>query len=897
MTAVIWRLVVWHLRRQVTVEQLIPVLGDLAEDLEKQREVRGPVGASVWLLREGGSVANAYRTRYRHDRRLSRRTIMGGSWKDDARLAWRRVIKHPAAGVAAVLTLACGIAGAAVTWSVLSAVLIHPLPVQAPEELVSLAERHRARDGFPSFVTEGFVYPTYTAIRDSGTFAAVGAGGTRQVLVGDGPESPSQRRLVAFVSHDYFTALGVRLMIGRPFTPGEDQRGASLAVVVSERYWRSMLNADMGVVGRTIAISGIRGTIVGVTPRGFRGMSLVEAPELYVPLHSIADLVPLMSNPFFDPAVRGSPSAWIRVVGRLRPGVTPPQAQARLDGLSTDRVRTKGLELIPVNTAAIPEIARDGARQFTRLLAITVALLLGIGCATIGLLLLLRTEARREEFAMCLALGGTRAGLARGIVIEGALLSLAGAALSIPIASSLFAGMRRFALPGQVEFELLNIAVDGTTIVAAGSCALAATLLISLVAGVFGFSPNIADVLRSKAGGTPRIRRRPARAMLIAAQVAVALVLVSGAVLFSRSLAAALTINPGFDAGRVATTTIAMAQYGYKGPQALQFLADVRERLEAAPDIDSATVSHTYTSMGQGGKLWIDGVPRQFPSEVYFRVVDDRYFSTMGMRVIKGRDFSPGDRPGPALVVLVSESFAKAIGGGSDVLGRRMHESIVKIGEEPRVEEIIGVVPDVIVNVADTQPLVKYYSLSQFQESIYSATVTARTRSDASAAKRTMLSVIQSVDPRVTPTPPETIQERLRTQMSAQELGRFVLGGLGLVAALLTVLGAYVLAESMSAMRRRELTIRGALGASRGHLGRLIIMETVWLVGAGLVAGALLAAVGASSIERFLFRIEPMDLGTLLAVSAAIFSTTMLVSLKPAFDAGRVDLNFLLRHE
>jgi ABC-type antimicrobial peptide transport system permease subunit len=340
-----------------------------------------------------------------------------------------------------------------------------------------------------------------------------------------------------------------------------------------------------------------------------------------------------------------------------------------------------------------------------------------------------------------------------------------------------------------------------------------------------------------------------------------------------------------------------MAQYGYKGPQALQFLADVRERLEAAPDIDSATVSHTYTSMGQGGKLWIDGVPRQFPSEVYFRVVDDRYFSTMGMRVIKGRDFSPGDRPGPALVVLVSESFAKAIGGGSDVLGRRMHESIVKIGEEPRVEEIIGVVPDVIVNVADTQPLVKYYSLSQFQESIYSATVTARTRSDASAAKRTMLSVIQSVDPRVTPTPPETIQERLRTQMSAQELGRFVLGGLGLVAALLTVLGAYVLAESMSAMRRRELTIRGALGASRGHLGRLIIMETVWLVGAGLVAGALLAAVGASSIERFLFRIEPMDLGTLLAVSAAIFSTTMLVSLKPAFDAGRVDLNFLLRHE
>jgi ABC-type antimicrobial peptide transport system permease subunit len=214
------------------------------------------------------------------------------------------------------------------------------------------------------------------------------------------------------------------------------------------------------------------------------------------------------------------------------------------------------------------------------------------------------------------------------------------------------------------------------------------------------------------------------------------------------------------------------------------------------------------------------------------------------------------------------------------------------------METVIGVVPDVIVNVNDTQPLVKYYSLAQYQDFLgFRPTITARTAGNATAAKGLLLSAVRSNDPTVTPTPPLTIGERLRTQLSAQDLARFVLGGLGSIAVLLTLLGAYVLAASMASMRRRELTIRGALGASRLRLGRLVLMETVWLVGAGLVAGLLLAAAGARTIERFLFRIEPMDPVTLMGVAVAILATTVLVGLKPAIDAGRMDLNYLLRHE
>ena len=899
MTTVAWRIVEWHLRRQMVVDQLIPVLGDLSEDLQKERRLRGAVGASLWLLREGRSVAKAYRTQHRHDRRFSRRTIMGGSWREDGRLAWRRLRKHPAATVAAVLTLACAIAAGAVTWSVISSVLIHPLPVAAPEELVVLNEQFPAMRGFPARISGGFLYRAYHAIRDANAFEAIaGNGGGYPVLVGDSDSAVPLQRPVEFVSHDYFATLGVRLAKGRPFTATEDQRGAPVVAIVSDRYWRNVLDADPDVIGRTITLARQRATIVGVAPRGFRGLQIAASSDLFVPLHSVGDLLPLMSNPFNDPTVKGSPTSWIRIVARMKHGEGASQARARLQNALSSPKQTGTFQLVPVNEAALPAGIADGTRQFARLLATTVGLLLAIGCLTVGLLLLLRTETRREEFAMCLALGATRASLSRGIIIEGALLSLGGAALSVPAAAWLFDAMRTFALPGQIEFDILDLSVDRTTLTAVAIGAALAAFLISLAAGVFGFSPNIADVLRSKAGGTPRVRRRRARAVLVSAQVAVALVLMSGAVLFSRSLSAALTINPGFDARRVVTTNVALRQYGYEGPRAMQFLEDVRARLEATPGTESATVSYSSGSMGTEGKIVIDGTPRQFPSEVYERVVDHRYFSTMGMRVIEGRDFSTRDTPSSGLVIIVSQSFAKAIAGGGEIIGRKIAESHWRIGEEPATATVIGVVPDVIVNVNDTQPLVRYYPVAQSDASgLFSANVAMRTAADAPGAQSTLLSAVRSIDSAITPSPPLTIEDRLRSQMSAQDLGQFVLGGLGGIAALLTVLGAYVLAESMSTMRRRELTIRGALGASRVRLGRLVIIDTIWLVGAGLIAGLILAATAASSIERFLFRIEPLDLATLLSVSGAILATTVLVSLRPAIDAGRVDLNYLLRHE
>jgi hypothetical protein len=210
---------------------------------------------------------------------------MGASWMDDARLAARRLRKQPAAAMASILTLACAIAAGAVTWSLLSALLLNPLPVESPEALVVVGGRYQMQDGGSSALSYGHVYTTYAAVRESGAFERIAAGGGMSLLVTDG--AVPRPRTVYFASHHFFDTLGVRVALGRGFIPQDDQRGAALTAIVSDRYWRRALNEDPDVIGRTLVVSNQRATIVGVAPSRFRGPNLAEAPDVYLPLHTL----------------------------------------------------------------------------------------------------------------------------------------------------------------------------------------------------------------------------------------------------------------------------------------------------------------------------------------------------------------------------------------------------------------------------------------------------------------------------------------------------------------------------------------------------------------------------------------------------------------------------------
>jgi predicted permease len=536
--------------------------------------------------------------------------------------------------------------------------------------------------------------------------------------------------------------------------------------------------------------------------------------------------------------------------------------------------------------------------EFTRLLGGTVGLLLLIGSVTVGMLLLVRTEARRDEFAMCLALGASRGQLAAGVTIEGALLSLAGVVLAIPLAGWLLNGVRAFQLPGGIDLERLAVGIDARAFVSAAACAVVVTLVITALAGIAGFRADISDALRSRAGATPRLSRRRTRALLVATQVAVALVLVAGSTLFVRSTIAALQLNPGFETSRILTGSIALPRAAYDPARARGFFEAFQQRIGTNPAVAAVSMSIYGSGMSAHGHLTIDGESREMPSNVAFPAVDDRYFAAMGLRILEGRGFATTETEASPLVAIVSESYGRFIAHGASPIGHRITMPYYRPPAPPAVAEIVGVVPDVITRVTDLQPFGLYFAIAQQPGGLFRTPV-IRVASDASVSgvRRDIVTLMRELDGSLIPTPFTTIDEQLMRQMAPQRFGALVMGTLGTIAVLLTMLGAYVLSESMAVMRMRELGIRAALGATRRQLGAVVLAETGRLVGGGIVAGLFLAWMGTKTIRSFLFHVAPLDPPTLAIVSASILSLALAVSLRPALRAARVDLARVLKQE
>jgi predicted permease len=585
-----------------------------------------------------------------------------------------------------------------------------------------------------------------------------------------------------------------------------------------------------------------------------------------------------------------------RAIGRLRDTDSAAAVEGRLNAAFPDQGGRR-FSLIPIQTAAIAEASRPAMKTFARLLSIAVGLLLVIGCLTAGVLLLLRTEARRDDFAMCLALGATRGLLVRGIAIEGAALVGAGSLLSLPLAAGFIAALRNTSLPGGISTAAMNL--SGYLIGAAAAGAAAAALVIAFVAVAAGFSTTVQDVLRSRGGSTPRLKGRFARAALIVGQVAVSVVLVAGAGLLARSLAASLKVNPGFETEHLVTSIVGLERYRLTPQAATPYFEQLRDRLAANPAFQSVSVALSAGGMSTAGSLTIDGIERRFPSMVALSVVDERYFSTIGLPILTGRDFSSLDDERTPLVTVVSESLSRMIANGGNPIGSRIkHFHGRQDGSWPALS-IVGVVPDVITNVGQLQPLAMYTPVAQSIEPPgWWRRVFVRPRGDVKAAERELATVARQLDPSIRPAPTVTMQtmaEQIGKQMAPQRIAALILGALGGIALLLTALGTYVLAESMAVVQRREMGIRAALGASRSQLTGIVLTEAGRFVGIGLALGLLLAWAQAASVRALLFRVEPLDPVTLVTTAVLISLIAAAVSLRPAIAAGRVDLVSVLR--
>jgi hypothetical protein len=424
--------------------------------------------------------------------------------------------------------------------------------------------------------------------------------------------------------------------------------------------------------------------------------------------------------------------------------------------------------------------------------------------------------------------------------------------------------------------------------------AAATTLLIAVIAAVFGFRVDVAESLRARAGATPRVARRGTRAVLLTIQVAIALTLVAGTGLFARSLMAALDLNRRIDSARIVEIgQVPLAENGYSAARAAAFYRELQAQLRRNPFVESVTTSASRGGMSAGGVLTIDGVPRTFPAFVAFQHVGDSYFSTMRMPILRGRHFSRDDVGGAPLAGIVSESFARMIGSGNEVLGRHI---VMVFGGRLDIQ-IVGVVDDLFSDIRDAEPLALYMPMAQQAQPPANRTLVFRAADDVGAARREVIAAVRRLDASLQLPVGFTLDERLLRQMAPQQFGLFVLGSLGGIALLLTVLGTYVLAETMAVMRTRELGIRAALGASTQSLTILVLRESAVLVGLGLGAGLLLSFLGAHVIRTFLFRVQPLDPATLGSVATLILLLAVAISMRPALRAARVDLAEVLRSE
>jgi len=458
----------------------------------------------------------------------------------------------------------------------------------------------------------------------------------------------------------------------------------------------------------------------------------------------------------------------------------------------------------------------------------------------------------------------------------------------------LFAALSTFQLPGAVNLELLELSVNPGVVAAAAAVAIVATLIVGGIAAAFGFAGPVAELLRMRAGSTALLNRRRTHRLLVSAQVAMALVLLGGAGLFARSLSNALELNPAFETGRILTSTISLSRPGVSDERGDQFFAELVQRLQANRSFSQIGTSRFLGSMGSAGTLTIDGGKKSFPSEVAFTASDANYFAAVGLQVTAGRAFTTDDSVNAPRVAIVSESYGRMISNGVTPLGRRITMPFNRIGRPAEVLEVVGVVPDVVTNVNVLQPLVIYQPAGQAGPST-SRTLVVKAARDLETARREIVATIRQMDPELTHPMFLTLQERLWNQMGPQRFGAFVLGALGVLAALLTLGGTYVLAESLTIMRLREMGIRAALGATGRQLSGIVLRETATLVGIGLAGGLLLSWVGAETIRAFLYHVEPFDNVTLVSVGGLILLLALAVSLRPALRAARVDLASVLR--
>ena len=815
----------------------------------------------------------------------------------DVVYALRMLRKNPGFTVVAVGSLALGIGATTAVCRLLDALFLRPLPVPRVERVMRLLERpERSMGAITWQELDGYRQ------RASSVFSGVAGyqtnlGRRNSVLARRGQETFEVD--VSPVSGDYFATLSLRPDLGRLLSRDDDREpGTHPVAVLTHSSWVRRCHAERNAVGDTIVLNGIPFTVVGVAPPGFRGLSLQMEPDVFVPVGMGKWVDPRADRkrPWRDPY-----AYWPVVVGRLRDGVSPAQAEIVLTRIARELAVAGGrspevtIALQPAAMAA-PGVEPAALKQLTAFLLAVAGTCLLIASFNVAGLLLARAIERRREIGLRLALGATRARIIRQLIVEGALLASIAGLAGLLVTTAMFRMLHGFRLPGWVEVHTLGLGVDLSVFMTTIATAVLACISFSLVPTWHARGIDLRAAIAAHGAG-PGQRPSRTRGTLLAAQVALCLPLLVGAGLLLRTLHRAVRIDLGFDPKGVLTVEFP-GMPPERAAATNQRLAVLTRRMAGVEAVDTSTSCCGY----HASTFYVDGVRRHIGNDNSVDWVGPDYFRAMGIRLLRGRAISPTDVEGAPRVAVVNESFARSLWPNQDAIGHRFGCGMVSHSEsKARTEtmEVVGVVSDArYIRLKDTTTKPRFYvPLAQAGPQMHGETLIVRARAtDVHRVVESLITTIRALDALA---PPEIRlwSDIAYAQLMPQKLGALLLVIFGGVALGLSAVGLYGLLAYVIGQRRAEIGVRVALGASRRDVIALVLRQGTILLGTGLIVGLLLSAWAARLLERFVFGVPSGDPGTLAAATVVLGGAGLLACYIPARRAARIDPMVALRAE
>jgi predicted permease len=825
----------------------------------------------------------------------------------DLRYSARVLRASPGFTVTAALSLALGIGANTAIFSFMDSILLRSLPVNDPQSLVRLAWRTRQDEvhgmnrhddsyleGKTGFVGGFFAYPAFELFRRndavfSNVFGYQGAGDLNLSIAGQAEIAKTE-----YVTGDYFRGLGISPASGRLIAPDDDISGAPPVAVISFALSEKRFGGPSNAAGQQVLLNNLPFTVIGVAPPEFFGVDPAVAPDAYVPMRTQGLWEPndrkwATGQRFIDPDFD-----WVDIMARLRPGVTPAQAQSILASqfaqfehtLTKERSRDDLASLIVLDGArGLDSLRRTYSKPLYVLLAL-VGLILTIACANIANLLLTRAASRRREIAVRLSMGAARTRLVRQLLTESVLLAAIGGALGVVVTVW---GIRALAL-------LLGLHADLNWRV------LAAAAALSIMTGiVFGLAPalqatriDLAPALKqSRAGGT-RTRSGPGR-VLVVAQIAFTLLILVAAGLFAQTLSNLQSIELGFNRENVLTFAINAGQAGYRAPAIVPFYENLRAQFATIPGVKSASLSQ-LALLGQGRTMTMIGLPDEKPKGSLILNVGANFFSTMQIPTLLGREIDTSDRANTLMTAVVNRAFAKQWFGEQNPVGRH-----ITVSDCAKCDvEIVGVSGDVRYGrlKEKAQPAV-FFPFAQWP--VEDMTFELRTTGNPLGYAQSVRDIVHRADARVSVADMITQSARMDSVINREIAFARLCTAFALLALAIASVGLYGTMSFTVAQRTGEIGIRMALGAQRLDIARMVLRETILIVVAGLALGIAVSSAAArltaGLITDLLYGLKPDDVTSMILAVAMLILAAAFAGLLPARRASRIDPLSAIRYE